>query len=417
MKILNGMPALYVPVFLGLGVAVSAIFMTTSRGIIMAMVSAFGAWIGWWIVGLNGNRPRLRREAIFPALILIYLCAVVLFLYAGPANSGGRISTHYPYGTGSRAELFARSLYLVLDFPFTGGGLAAFPGLYSYYMLGIPFFNVPNSHNLFLDVTIEQGLLGGLSFLVVFLMSIWFMAKAIVKADALQARPLHWLILFVLVIAFVHGMVDDYLYNGSGTFLSLALAGVSTSLSPEPARAASHKKRYTPIIVALTLISFFMINLNGVRSAWSANLGAVQMAKVELTGFPTNQWTEPVILPELGQPSASLRTALQADPANRTANHRLGLISMLQEDFPSAAAYLENARQQAPNHRGIIKSLGYCYAWSGDTEKAVLFLNRIPEAKDELESYIGWWGIQGRPDLAEKAQVVFHGLKRFSAHQ
>lgn len=241
------------------------------------------------------------------------------------------------------------------------------------------------------------------------------MAKAIVKGEALQARPLHWLTLFVLVIAFVHGMVDDYLYNGSGTFLSLALAGVSTSLYRE--RAASHKKRYLLTIVALTLISFFMINLNGVRSAWSANLGAVQMAKVELAGFPTNQWTEPVILPELEQADASLRTALQADPANRTANHRLGLISMLQEDFPSAAAYLENARQQAPNHRGIIKSLGYCYAWAGDTEKAVLFLNRIPEAKDELESYIGWWGIQGRPDLAEKAQVVFHGLKRFSAHQ
>jgi hypothetical protein len=350
-------------------------------------------------------------------LILIYLCAVVLFLYAGPANSGSRISTDYPYGTGSRAELFARSLYLVLDFPFTGGGLTAFPGLYSYYMLGIPFFNVPNSHNLFLDVAIEQGLAGGLSFLVVFLMSIWFMAKAIVKADALQARPLHWLTLFVLVIAFVHGMVDDYLYNGSGTFLSLALAGVSTSLYLEPERAASHKKRYLLTIVTLTLISFFMINLNGVRSAWSANLGAVQMAKVELAGFPTNQWTEPVILPELEQADASFRTALQADPANRTANHRLGLISMLREDFPSAVTYLENARQQAPNHRGIIKSLGYCYAWSGDTEKAVLFLSRIPEAKDELDSYIWWWGIQGRPDLAEKAHVIFSDLERFSAHQ
>lgn len=243
------------------------------------------------------------------------------------------------------------------------------------------------------------------------------MAQAIVKTDALQARPLHWLTLFVLVIAFVHGMVDDYLYNGSGTFLSLALAGVSTSLYPEPVRAASHKKRYLTTIVALTLIIFFMINLNGVRSAWSANLGAVQMAKVELAGFPTNQWTEPVILPELEQASASLRTALQADPANRTANHRLGLISMLQEDFPSAATYLENARQQAPNHRGIVKSLGYCYAWAGDTEKAVLFLSRIPEAKDELDSYIWWWGIQGRPDLAEKAHVIFSGLERFSAHQ
>jgi tetratricopeptide (TPR) repeat protein len=221
----------------------------------------------------------------------------------------------------------------------------------------------------------------------------------------------------VLVIAFVHGMVDDYLYNGSGTFLSLALAGFSTSLSPEPARVASHKKRYIPVIVALALMSFFMINLTGFRSAWYANLGAVQLAKVELAGFPTNQWIEPGMFPELEQADASLRASLQADPSNRTANHRLGLISMLQEDFPSAAAYLENAYQEAPNHRGIIKSLGYCYAWAGDTEKAVLFLSRIPEAKDELESYVWWWGVQGRPDLAEKAHTIFHGLKRFSAHK
>jgi lipopolysaccharide biosynthesis regulator YciM len=123
------------------------------------------------------------------------------------------------------------------------------------------------------------------------------------------------------------------------------------------------------------------------------------------------------MLPELEQADASLRTSLQADPSNRTANHRLGLISMLQEDFPSATAYLENARQEAPNHRGIIKSLGYCYAWAGDMEKAVLFLGKIPEAKDELESYIGWWAIQGRPDLAEKAHVILHDLKKFSAHR
>jgi len=402
---------LWVFIVTGLSVALFAILMATSRGIFMAIASAGGIWMLGWIVDRNKNRLQLHREVIFPSLVLIYLCAVVLFLYAGPANSGGVISPDYFYGTGSRGELFERSLYLVTDFPFTGGGLNAFPGLYSYYMLGIPFYNVVNSHNLFLDVTIEQGLLGGLSFLIIFLMSIWLTARALVKTDSAQARRFGWLILFALVIAFVHGMVDDYLYNGAGTLLSLALAGLSMTTRPEAATIGSPKFYRIGSFVTFVLIVLIVINFNRLRSAWQADLGAVQMAKVELAGFPTNQWTEPSILPQLEQAQGSLHSALEADPTNRTANHRLGLISMLQGDFISATNYLESAYRESPNHRGIIKSLGYSYAWLGNTDKALFFLSKIPEAQDELGVYAWWWDTQGRDDLSINASQQEARLK------
>jgi hypothetical protein len=415
MKNLTGSSTfLYVPILLGLGIALLAVLMATSRGIIMAMASAFGIWILWRIVDLNRSRLQFRHEILFPSLVLICLCAVVLFLYIGPASSGNVLS-NYDFGTGSRGELLERSLYFVLDLPFTGGGLAAFPGLYSYYILGIPFFNVPNSHNLFLDVAIEQGLLGGLAFLFIFLMSIWFMARTVVKANVPQARTFGWLIFFALVIAFIHGMVDNYLYNGNGTLLSLALAGLSMPRESETANITQRNNYRIAGFVALALITFFVMNLNKVRSAWYADLGAVQMAKVELAGFPTSQWTEPSILPKLAQAESSLRSALQTDPTNQTANHRLGLIAMLQGNFPSATAYLEEAHQKAPNHRGIIKSLGYCYVWSGNMEKAQLFLGKIPEARHELDVYIWWWGLQGRPDLSENASMMVSRLESSSS--
>ena len=60
--------------------------------------------------------------------------------------------------------------YVILagDFPFTGGGLGAFSGLYSTYILVIfvPLFTY--SHNFFLDVAVEQGWFG-LAALVVML--------------------------------------------------------------------------------------------------------------------------------------------------------------------------------------------------------------------------------------------------------
>jgi O-antigen ligase len=59
-------------------------------------------------------------------------------------------------------------------------------------MLGIPSFYVANSHNIFLDVAIEQGLLGGLSVLIIFVMSIWFMARAIAK-NRFAANAYVWL--------------------------------------------------------------------------------------------------------------------------------------------------------------------------------------------------------------------------------
>jgi hypothetical protein len=387
--------------FLGLGVALLAILAATSRGIVMAIVSVGGAWMIWQVVIRNQRWTWLQNKALFPSLILLYLCAITIFLYLGPANSG-YVSTDYSYGTGSRAELVSRSIYLILDFPVTGGGLGAFPGLYSYYMLGIPFFNVPNSHNLFLDVAMEQGILGGLSFLAIFLVSIWNIAGAYVR----QSQLIKWLTLSALVIAFVHGLVDNYLYNGSGSFFALALAGVSSAIQPKTARPIPSKNYLIFSSVMFVFVLFTVMNLNGLRAGWYANLGAVQMAKVELRGFPTNQWTEPSILPELEQANANFRSTLDADPLNRTANHRLGLISMLRGDFISASAYLEKAHEAAPHHRGIIKSLGYCYVWLGDMEQSLLFLRNIPEAKAELDVYAWWWSTQGQTELAQRALFI-----------
>ena len=90
------------------------------------------------------------------------------------------------------------------------------------------------------------------------------------------------------------------------------------------------------------------------------------------------------------------------------------MISMLHRNFKSASKYLETAYKMAPGHRGIVKSLGYCYVWLGDMENAELFLSRIPEAQEELNVYGWWWGTQGRDDLAEKVSIISSRLESLS---
>lgn len=409
---------LFVIISIGAAISLFAIFMATSRGIWMAIFSALGLWLIWRFVNLRRINLQLGKETVFPSIVLIYLSVVVAVLYMGPANSVGTFSTEYFFGTGSRAELFGRSLFILSDFPITGGGLGAFPGLYSQYILGIPYFNVPNSHNMFLDVMLEQGLLGGFSFLAIYLASVWFVSRALLKSNSRELQLFNWLVLLALTIAIVHGMVDDYLYNGSGAFLALSLAGMSAVVRRENHSDAIPIKQWdlqTVILVSLIGICLTaFLFLNKIYSIWYANLGAVQMAKVELVDFPNAGWAGPDIVPHLQSADASLLSSLKSDPKNLTANHRLGLILMLNRDFQSAATYLEVAHQKAPEHRGVTKSLGYCYVWLGNFDRAQLLLTDIPEAKDELDAYGGWWKNQGRSDLSKMAYTMIDKMNSAS---
>jgi len=398
----------YIFVIAGLSVICLALVMATSRGVILAIGSGLGAWFLWRLTQLNRIRSQFRSEAVFPILLFIYLGVVVAFLYIGPAQSGSIFTGPYFYGTGSRAELFSRSLYLVFDYPITGGGLGAFPGLYSQYLLNIPFFNVPNSHNLFLDVTIEQGLFGGLSFLILYVVSLWKVSSSITKGTGNQTFK--WLVLFSLIVAVVHGMVDDYLYNGTGSMLALFLVGLSSNQDQNDHSADRKLDLLTVGVIIVIWVAIALVNLNSIRSTWYANLGAVQLAKVELAGFPNDGWAGSEIVSKLDMADTTLHSSLQFNPANRTANQRLGMIAMLRRDFESAVAYLEVAHNRAPKHRGINKSLGYSYVWLSKMEEAQPLLSQIPEAGEELDVYTWWWKSQGRSDLSENARLVLMSL-------
>jgi hypothetical protein len=243
--------------------------------------------------------------------------------------------------------------------------------------------------------------------------SLWTVLSSIVTERGIPVFQI--IIVFSLIAAMVHGMVDNYLYNGVGSVLSLFLVGLSVNSGRGPAiSSASVAKPVHVSRVAVFLLVGVLAFLPSIRSMWRADLGAVQLSKVELDEFPSANWDVDYSLSKLDAPETSLRSALELDPANRTANHRLGLIAMTRGDFVSAAGYLEAAWKNAPEHRGIIKSLGYCYTWLGNLDRAQLFLERIPEAESELEVYEWWWDTQGRSDLTAHAFRMASRLKEKS---
>jgi hypothetical protein len=394
--------------FSGLGIDIGAFTLTSSRGMWLALAAALGIWILWKVITSSRFSVLRMLKSVFPFIILIYLAMMIFFVYIGPGGLDYS-SEQSVYGSNTRSDLFLRGVLVLEDVPILGGGLNSFPGLYSQYMLGIPIFYFANSYNLFLDVAIEQGLAGGLILMLLYFGSAWHLSKTIVTSQVAEIQTFSWLALFTLVFAIIQGMIYDYLYNGIGVILLLFPVGIAmigilntSGLKQNNAKGVS----VSVFAVSIVLITLSVINLNLVRAIWYANLGVIQMAQVELAGFPTDKWTEPTILPDLETAEASFRSALHFDPANRTANHRLGLIAMLRQDFDAAINYLEVAHEQAPEHRGIIKALGYSYVWLGEVERAQMLLSEIPEAEHELSVYDWWWEDHGRDDLSANAALM-----------
>jgi O-antigen ligase len=130
---------------------------------------------------------------------------IIICVYLGPARTGGD-SAQIDYGKNTRAELFVRGSYFLEDYPITGGGLNSFPGLYSQYMMVIPFYYFINSYNMFLDVAVEQGSIGGLTLILIYVASVWFVSREIVSSQSHQKRFFSWLGLFALIVTIVHGL-------------------------------------------------------------------------------------------------------------------------------------------------------------------------------------------------------------------
>jgi hypothetical protein len=339
---------------------------------------------------------------------------LITVAYLGPARDAPD-SAQSNYGTNSRAELLGRGAYFLVDYPITGAGLASFSGLYSQYMLSIPHSFFTNSYNLFLDVAIEQGVAAGAIIIILYVSSVFLVSQAIANDPSNELQFMRWLVLLALTATIVHGLFYDYLYDGNGTALlfyplGMAMIGIqnrntAVGWSSQLLKVAARSKSLlvVPLIAIVMVLAF---NLSKIAAFWYANLGAVQMSQVQLKDFPSGQWETSEIVPRLELADTTLRSALRYERHNQTANYRLGLISMLRQDFKTAATNLETAYQEAPNHRGIIKSLGYCYVWLGDLSKAQPLLNQIPEAHKEMENYVWWWKLQGRPDLSENASML-----------
>jgi hypothetical protein len=402
----------------------------------MVLSATRGIWISFMVVAVflslwaacRWLAHRLHwRPAFLLALILLPILAAgaAFFILFAQQSVSLLNSMPGPAMAENRLLLQADALRLIQDFRFTGAGLGTFSGLYGHYIRVTPNFIILHAHNIYLDVTLEQSPLGLIALVWIFLLTIWvlidgyqFSSEKLLSVAALTS----------LLMVMIHGLASDDIYYSGMAFILFLAPGIASVLALEGRDEAwkrgqwingpdffsdfsrNHKNIMMIGLAGSIMVAFFIFH-RPLLSAWYANLGAVDMARYDLRIWQTGKWDDGKRVEDLVDAQKYFDRALQFNPKDQTANHRTGLIALINRDFPRAVAYLRAADISGGNHAGVRKTLGYAYTWAGRVEEAAAILREIPEASTELGYYIGWWEAHDRPDLASNARSVLDQLK------
>jgi tetratricopeptide (TPR) repeat protein len=397
--------------FIALLVQSIALVFTSSRAAWAALALALSGWL-LWKVSLRATKKSHTNCRVLLGLGLFLLIGLLIWWVSSPARITATLSFLPGLdSTGSRNELVRNTWKIIQDFPFTGVGLEAFSAHYSYYLLVIPFFYYAYSHNLYLSLLVEQGVLAGVSFLFVFFGSYLLLIKGPIYL--LQLNLLKQALIASAAVLMLHGLLDDPLYSSMNAVFLFLLPGMALATiqaDQEAPKLPARQKAFNAAIVVLLSVILIVLVGSPFISQWTASQVALRMARVQLAGFPTGEFDPGRPSPKIIAAEESFQEILTTDPGNRTAWHRLGLVALQRRDFPQAVKYLESAYELDPQHRGIQKNLGFAYAWNGDSEKAARLLQSFPEARRELRIYAQWWQDQERSDLAMAALATIQKL-------
>lgn len=379
------------------GFMATILVLTVSRGAWLAIIVTSVIWLSlYW-------KPARYALAVGIGVFLIVLIFVLV-------KRDIFVLNQIPVINQTLAPLFIRpdrfavyrdSIYLIQDYIFTGGGIGGqFAALQSRYALIIQVPFLSYSHQLYLEIWLEQGLLGIFAFL-------WLISSTYFSAWRYAAPKPKWLFESTwlgLTAIFLHGITDARPYVDQWIWLPIfILFALNKAIQlRRSARPIQNWTKPLPYSIPLVFLLAVLLGNGSIASLWESNIGAIQQAHSELQ--PGLSDTERDSL--LKQSITHFQRAIVYNSKNRTAQQRMGQILMNENLFAEGVDYLEAAYQIDPNNRTTQKELGYDYAWLGKIDQSVAMLSNISEAKQEMKTYSWWWGTQGRQDLSSFADQV-----------
>lgn len=373
-------------------VSCAGLLLSSLRGVWLALAASVGAWL-WWRSSqrLAGQRGWRVASAVW--------CV----------GAGGAVLAWLGWGEqwlASRPDrllVWGNSWHLAWDYFYTGLGLGNFTMAYSSYALLVHVPHTTHAHNLFLDIWLEQGMLGLVALAWLWLAALMSTISSPSRSSALarssQSVRWHTSAVLALVVITVHGFMDDvyYGYGGSGALLLLVPVALLSRGGGRAAVKAPRLRSRRAILLgsAGATVAIIASWVPATRSLWQANLGALLQTRTELSVYQWPQWPIQDAVRRsnargLAGALQHYRQTLSIDPANAQANRRLGQIELSLGDYDNARRHLTAAYLAAPNHQATRQLFGESLAVTGDPERAAALWRSMSLDQDQL-TIRQWW--------------------------
>lgn len=324
-------------------IALLGLLVTTTRGAWFATLVGFSLWGAWRWLGrrlTDGVRWRWIAGVLVlgGALAVIGLFVVLAYDLPGAGAVTGRLS------------LLKDSLPLAWDYVLTGSGLGMFQMNFSIYTLLIHVGYIHNSHNVFVDLLVEQGIAGLLLYLGLVVLCIRQGVRALRRVGWQQ----DWIIeagLVSLAAILIHGQVEDVLYGSQWLllfFVPFALVKWSTTTVDVPDCSYPRFVRWLAVGIVGVLFVLGIAFWRPLLAQGYASVGAMRQARVELARYEFGKTpgfiVDSVRQTEDLQASMTLfQHAIALDAGNATARQRLAGIHLSRGEYEIALQHVEAA--------------------------------------------------------------------------
>lgn len=396
------------------GLILFGLLMSTSRGAWLALITAVGLFAYWSVARrLTRRHPHYRPYFLAATFLLITVGLLVLF--------PGRLVERFSFDPSivdaaqsprfldlaslNRLDIMQDSLILVMDYPLIGAGLGGYMMLHASYTYLLHVGYIFHSHNLFLDVAIEQGLIG-----LAALLWCWaIVALAFLRLQTANtslptpndpspaprtahASPVLGAALLSLVIIALHGLFDDALY-GSRAVLLLFIPLAFAVPQLKQVHFTPGGKRALLLLTGLMLLLCLLFQ-RPLRSLLYANLAAVEQSRTELSVYHWPEWVVQDALRrslDMRPTVAHYEQALALNPHNASANRRLGQIELSLGEYEDALVHLQAAYEQTPWDHATRQLFGEALIVNGRLEEGAEMWATADRTNSQLTLRAFWY--------------------------
>jgi O-antigen ligase/tetratricopeptide (TPR) repeat protein len=395
-----------------------ALFASGTRGVVLGL--AVGIMVTSALLAIISTSSRIRFTAI-GVIVSLLMCATALAMHTplqnGPSLSRLASLSVSDADVASRYYIYTTGWHGFLERPFMGWGQENYGIVFGRYY--DPNINsrqwADRAHDIVLEMLVAGGLVGLLSYLAIFLATLW----SIWREPGFSA--LEQCILTGLLAAYMFQNLFEFDNISSYILLGTVLAYIIwRTNAPHPSHTLFSKHtlqvRILPIvaipIVAITLVIAWHINANAIRASIAVRqieiapptnpletfeylqktIGYGTFVKMEarnqLESFAVAAALNNTIDVDLKRQiftytQQQLQEQVNDDPLDATSYGALGELDSLYGDYPDAAVAMGRAHTLSPRHPWFLIDMAKNELARGDVATALQYLKSALELRPE----------------------------------